>query len=113
MRTTLAVFSMLAIGGAAAEAADADHGRTLFLRDGCYQCHGTVGQGGAAGPRIAPAPMPAVVIIHYIRHPTGQMPPFSDKVVSDAEVEDIRAYLAGVPPPPPVASLPQFAGTPK
>ena len=35
-------------------AADAGNGKRLFMADGCYMCHGTVGQGGSSGPRLAP-----------------------------------------------------------
>ncbi len=38
---------------------DAANGYKLFMADGCYQCHGTVGQGSrGTGPRLAPNPMP-------------------------------------------------------
>ena len=38
---------------AQAPAGDAAKGKVLFMKNGCYECHGTVGQGGT-GPRIAP-----------------------------------------------------------
>ena len=31
-----------------------DAGRTLFMKNGCFQCHGAEAQGGAAGPRLSP-----------------------------------------------------------
>jgi mono/diheme cytochrome c family protein len=76
---------------------DVQRGHQIFMQDGCYECHGTVGQGGAAGPRIAPEPMPVEAIIAYLRRPAGQMPPFSPKVLSDDEIRDIHAYLSSVP----------------
>jgi len=75
------------------------HGHQLFLADGCFECHGTVGQGATTAPRLAPNPLPAAAIISYIRNPTGQMPPYSDKVLSDAEIGDIHAYLASIRKP--------------
>ena len=86
---------------------DAGHGRQLFMADGCYECHGTVGQGGG-GRRLAPSPPPAAVIAAYIRRPAGEMPPYSSKVVSDGDVRDIYAYLASVAPPPKVADIPEL-----
>jgi len=34
------------------------------------------------------------------------MPPYVSKVLSNAELADIRAYLASIPEPPPVKSIP-------
>jgi mono/diheme cytochrome c family protein len=34
------------------------------------------------------------------------MPPFTAKVVSDAELTDIHAYLSGRPVPPPLKDVP-------
>jgi mono/diheme cytochrome c family protein len=66
------------------------------MRVGCYECHGTVGQGGA-GMRIVPMPLPWLGFQIYVRRPGGQMPAFSEKVLSDAELADIYAFLTGVP----------------
>jgi ubiquinol-cytochrome c reductase cytochrome c subunit len=94
-----------AIGGigllpvVAQNAGNAENGKKLFFQNGCYECHGTVGQGGT-GPRLAPRPLAAAALTAYVRKPGGGMPPYSAKVMSDAEVADIRAYLATVPEPP-------------
>lgn len=79
--------------------AGADNGKKLFFRNGCYECHGTVGQGGT-GPRLAPRPLAPAALTAYVRKPGAGMPPYSAKVMSDAEVADIRAYLATIPEPP-------------
>jgi mono/diheme cytochrome c family protein len=34
------------------------------------------------------------------------MPAFPLSVVSDADLADIRSYLASLPPPPPLADIP-------
>ena len=87
-------------------AGNAENGRRLFVvRDGCYQCHGTVGQGGA-GARLAPRPLALAAFVAYVRKPTGRMMPYSSNVLSDAELADIRAYLATMPEPPPVKNIP-------
>jgi len=85
-------------------AGDAAKGKATFLRVGCYECHGTSGQGGT-GPHIGPTPRTVESLITFLRKPTG-MPAYSPKVLSDAEIADIRAYLASVPAPPAVASVP-------
>jgi ubiquinol-cytochrome c reductase cytochrome c subunit len=74
------------------------------MRVGCYECHGMVAQGGT-GPRLAPNPRTTESLITFLRKPVG-MPPYSAKVLSDADVGDIRAYLASLPAPPPVSSIP-------
>ncbi|HLK51422.1 MAG TPA: cytochrome c [Bryobacteraceae bacterium] len=98
-------FAGLVLGAAllaplvAQDAGNAQNGKKLFLKNGCYECHGTMGQGGA-GPRLAPRPLAAAALIAYVRKPGNGMPPYSAKVMPDAEVADIRAYLATIPEPP-------------
>ena len=87
-------------------AQDAAKGKQLFVKYGCYECHGYQGQGGSAGARLAPRPITAVALIAYVRRPAGQMPPYTSKVASDADLTDIRAYLATVPEPPAAKSVP-------
>jgi mono/diheme cytochrome c family protein len=85
---------------------DAAKGKELFVTYACYQCHGRQAQGGAAGARLAPRPIPLKALIAYVRHPTGQMPPVTVKVVSDAELGDIYAFLKKIPEPKPVKDIP-------
>jgi mono/diheme cytochrome c family protein len=89
-----------------AQDGNADNGKRLFTKFGCYECHGYQGQGGGAGAKLAPKPISATALIAYVRHPSGSMPPYTIKVASDAELTDIRAYLASVPAPPPLKSIP-------
>jgi mono/diheme cytochrome c family protein len=91
-----------------AHAQDADRGKRLFMADGCYECHGTVGQGGAA-PRLAPDPFPAMALSGYIRKPAGVMPPYAQTVLSDQDAADIQAYLASIPQPKAVKDIPLLA----
>ncbi len=79
-------------------------GHEHFLKDGCYLCHGTVGQGGV-GPAIAVGLLPYVAFANYVRAPSGAMPPFSEKILSDADLSDIHAYLASLPKPPAADSI--------
>ncbi|MBZ5675808.1 MAG: cytochrome c [Acidobacteriia bacterium] len=84
----------------------ANKGKALFSKYGCYECHGTQGQGTTAGARLAPKPIALAALIAYVRQPKGQMPPYTAKVVSDADLADIRAYLASIPDPPPAKNIP-------
>jgi mono/diheme cytochrome c family protein len=104
----LAVVAGLVLSYASANAASAENGKGLFLKVGCYQCHGTQGQGGSAGPRLAPDPMPFETLAAFVRTSPREMPPFHVKVLSDADLADIYAYLQSIPKPPDVKSLPQL-----
>src|SRR5579872_1623677 len=105
MKKALILILLVAASGLSA-AENAENGKRLFVRDGCYQCHGYAGQGSIAGARLAPPVLNAEGMTRYIRRPTGGMPAFSDKVVSDQDVADIYAYLKTVPPPKPVKDIP-------
>jgi len=86
---------------------DVANGQRLFEKDGCYQCHGHVGQGGTAGARLAQTKLPLVAFTAYIRNPpSGGMPPFRAKVLTDQELADIYAYIKTFPEPKPVKDIP-------
>jgi mono/diheme cytochrome c family protein len=88
-----------------APAGNVQNGKLLFTNDGCYECHGRAAQGGV-GPRLGPHPLPVAAIITYIRQPTAEMPPYTAKVISDAEIADIYAFLQSLPDPPKVDTIP-------
>jgi len=94
---------------AAPPAGRADVGKTLFTKNGCFQCHANEAQGGAAGPRLGPGPLPYAAFAAYVRRPTGEMPPYTAKVLSDRDLADIHAFLQSLPAPPPVSTLPLLA----
>lgn len=79
-------------------AQDAAKGRELYNKVGCYTCHGYNGQGGNAGPKLAPDPMAADAIATFIRNaaPT-RMPQYVEKVLSNEEIAHIHAWLASQP----------------
>ena len=93
----------------AAPSGDAQKGRKIFTSYGCYQCHGYDGHGGA-GARLAPNPISFDAFSKYIRQPTGEMPPYTAKVVSEKELADIYAFLHTLPAPPPAKSVPLLEG---
>ena len=89
-----------------ATAGNAETGKKLFVSYGCWQCHGYEGQGGAAGPRLAPRTLPFAGFSRYVRRPTNQMPPYTEKVVPNADLEHIHAYLMSRPAPPAASTIP-------
>ena len=92
---------------AAAPAGDVAKGKASFERTGCWQCHGRQGQGGREGPRIAaPVPMAWPVLSAFVRTTRRDMPPYTEKVLSNQELADIYAFLLTIPPPPDPNSIP-------
>jgi ubiquinol-cytochrome c reductase cytochrome c subunit len=102
--STLVLLAILLPGLSPAQ--NAENGKRIFVRDGCYECHGYAGQGTIAGARLAPPVLNAQGMTRYIRRPAGAMPAFTDKVLSDQEINDIYAWLKTVPAPKPVKDIP-------
>lgn len=90
---------------ALAQNGNAENGKRLFLRDGCYQCHGTMAQGGT-GPRLSAPAIASATLSAIVRKGVGGMPGYSAKLLSDAELSDIHAYLETIPAPPPAKNIP-------
>ncbi len=116
MKSLLAAAALLSLAtsvmaqSARTERAAIANGESVYLRVGCQACHGTVGHGGAAR-RLAPNTLPLPGFTTWVRSGTpgwsflAGMPAFPASVISDADLADIRAYLASLPPPPPVADI--------
>jgi ubiquinol-cytochrome c reductase cytochrome c subunit len=91
-------------GGAPARAqgapkGDVANGKRVYMADGCYQCHGTVGQGSRpTGPHLAPNPLPYEAFAGQVRRPVNAMPPYTSVVLSEQDLADIYAYLVSIPP---------------
>ena len=81
-------------------------GKDLFLRYSCYACHGYDGHGGA-GARLVPMRMTGDRFTAYVRNPrTPQMPTYSTKLLTDAQLADVWAYLKSLPPSPDAKDIP-------
>jgi mono/diheme cytochrome c family protein len=93
-------------GQPAAPVSDVENGKTIYTAYGCYQCHNYAAHGGGAGPRLAPRPIPLKAFTDYVRKPTADMPPYTERVVTNKEIADIYAYLLTIPAPPSVGSIP-------
>jgi ubiquinol-cytochrome c reductase cytochrome c subunit len=92
----------------AAPAGSAERGKQLFMKNTCFSCHGTVGQGGerGAGPKIAPNPFPYAAFASQVRQPRAVMPRYTAEFVSDQDLADIYAYVASVPAGPAAKDIP-------
>ena len=86
-----------------------DKGKTAFIQHGCFQCHGTVGQGSvvtSSGKVLYDTQLPIEAFIGFVRGTNRAMPPYSDKVLSDADLTDIHAYLTSLPKPADYKTIP-------
>ena len=92
-------------------AANLENGKAHYTTDGCYQCHGTLGNGAAiSGPRLSYTELPFEAFLMQLRQPANEMPPYEAKIISDATVADIYAYMKSLPPSPDAKSLPLLTG---
>ena len=80
-------------------------GKKLYESIGCSQCHGYVGQGGAAGPKLID-PTPYAAFIVQLRTPRQVMPPYTERVLSEQQAADIYAHVKTFPLPPDPATIP-------
>ena len=87
---------------------DVARGKALYMKNMCYTCHGTAGQGGdrGSGPRIAYDVWPWEGFLHQVRHPREQMPRYDPAHVSDQELADIYAYVGSFKKGPKASEIP-------
>lgn len=98
-----------AAAGAQTKTGDAANGKRLYLKNGCYQCHGQSGQGGLAGARLAQTRLAQAAFIAYVRNPApGGMPPYRTQVMTDQELADVWTYIKTFPEPPAAKSIPEL-----
>ena len=79
-------------------------GKELYLKYSCYACHGYDGHGGA-GARLVPLAMTVTGFTAYVHNPR-RMPPYTDKVLSDAQLADLFAYIKSLPVSPSADQIP-------
>jgi ubiquinol-cytochrome c reductase cytochrome c subunit len=96
----------LVVSPAPASAQSAEHGKAAYVKHGCWQCHGFAAQGGVAGPKLAPDPMPLVALTAFVRHTRGAMPPYQEAILSSADLADIHAWLQSLPKAQDYKSIP-------
>ena len=94
----LVVMALPAMASAQSAAnGNAEAGKRVFMKQNCYYCHGTTGQGGRDGARLTQTALNLQGLIRYVRKPTGGMPAFTEKILTDQELTDIFAYLKSLP----------------
>ena len=92
---------------ATAASGNGERGKELYLTYSCYACHGYDGHGGA-GARIVPLAMTVTRFTAYVHNPR-RMPPNTEKVLSDAQLADLFAYIKSLPVSPPADQIPLLA----
>jgi len=87
-------------GFGVAGASSIEKGRLGFVNVGCAQCHGREAQGSpTTGPRLGPNGLPYQAFARYVRAPRLQMPPYTEKILSDADLADLYAFVQLRPKP--------------
>jgi mono/diheme cytochrome c family protein len=76
-------------------AADED---AVFMKYGCWQCHGTEGHGTLAGPKLGPDPIPYEGFSAFVRGSSREMPPYRESVLPEPDLVKIHEYLKSRPP---------------
>ena len=89
---------------AGAPAGKAENGKALYMKIGCWECHGRDAQSGR--PTLGPAALPFNAFMNQLRKPREDMPPYTAKVLSDADVADIYAWVLTRPALPKADSIP-------
>jgi cytochrome c len=99
----------LVLGNAAALAASPENGKIVYVKHGCWQCHGFLGQGSIAtsnGTVLAPSAMTLEKFSAFVRSTKRAMPAYSEAILSDADLADIYVYMQSIPKPPDANSIP-------
>jgi mono/diheme cytochrome c family protein len=113
--TVIAVVMVVLGGGSSAATAqdqptgDPVNGKRVYLADGCFECHGRSGQGGAMNyqiPALAKLELPVESFVAFLRAAPNDMPTFSVDVLSDKDATDIYAFLQSLPGRRPVKDFP-------
>ena len=104
--TLAAAFAVAA--HAQAPAGDVARGKALYMKNLCYTCHGSAGQGGdrGSGPRIAYDVWPYEAFATQTRRPREGMPRYPKEHVSDQELADIYAYVSSFKKGPKASEIP-------
>src|SRR6201996_4597199 len=120
--TSLKQFGLVAVlvastaGGFTTARADDDapkgdpvNGKKVYLADGCFECHGRSGQGGAFNyptPAIAKVEMPVESFVAFLRAAPRDMPAYATNVLSDKDAPAIYAFLQSLPGRKPAKDFP-------
>ena len=100
LRTLALAATAAGVLSSGAIAGDAAKGKIAYVKNGCYQCHGFMGQGGQAGSKLAPKPMPEEAFVNFVRTTNRAMPPYSEQILPNADLADIYTYVESLPAGP-------------
>jgi mono/diheme cytochrome c family protein len=104
MKRLLLLAAIAVFACAQSPTGDAKHGKELFMSYSCYSCHSFDGHGGA-GARLVPMPLTQAAFTAFVRN-AGRMPSYGPKVISDAQLADIYAYIKTLPISPDAKNIP-------
>ncbi len=111
-RISVALAALVAgfvLANGAALAASAENGKIAYVKHGCWQCHGFLGQGSlvtSGGTVLARTALSLDIFKNFVRNTNRTMPPYREAILPDADLADIYAYLQSIPKPPDANSIP-------
>ncbi len=104
-----AIVAGLVLGNGAALAASAENGKVAYVKHGCWQCHGFLGQGSlvtSGGTVLSNSALSFEIFANFVRNSNRTMPPYREAILSNADLADIYAYLQSIPKPQDANSIP-------
>jgi len=85
---------------------NATRGADLYLKNGCWECHGYTAATGNGAPLVLSG-LNETGFVSYLRNPrTTGMPLYSTKVLPDADAKDVYAYIKTFKRPASVEDIP-------
>jgi len=99
-RVAFAAFAAVLAHGTARADGSAEKGKEAIVKHGCFQCHGTWGQGSvitSGGKVLTDTQLPFESFKAFVRTTNRAMPPYSEKILSDDDLADIFAYITSLP----------------
>ena len=104
-----AIVGGLVLANGAALAASVENGKIAYVKNGCWQCHGLLGQGSlvtSGGTVLSNSALSFDIFKNFVRSTNRAMPPYREAILSDVDLADIYAYLQSIPQPPDANSIP-------
>jgi mono/diheme cytochrome c family protein len=108
-RIACATIAAVIAGNGAALAASVENGKIAYVKNGCWQCHGLLGQGSlvtSGGTVLSNSALSFEIFKNFVRSTNRAMPPYREAILSDADLADIYAYMQSIPKPPDVNGIP-------
>jgi len=88
---------VLVLGAISTSPAQEPHPGQAPYDKNCKVCHGSEGQGNA-GPALVPFELDDEQLLMKVREGGGEMPPISERRLSDDDVKQIGSYLRSLKP---------------